>query len=257
MKIDIVTAFPGMFPGPLGVSIPGRVLERGLAEIQVTDLRDYARDRHRTIDDSPYGGGGGMVLKPEPVAAAVEDLVRSESTVDSRVLFTSPRGRPFDHRKAVELSIVPHLVIVCGHYKGFDERVFSTVSAEEISIGDYVLSGGELAAMVIIDSLLRLQPGALGNFDSASGDSFFEGLLEGPIYTRPRSFRGIAVPEVLFSGDHQKIRRWRLQEALRLTRKRRPDLLERRDLTHDERILLAQIEEEETQATETGQELDP
>jgi tRNA (guanine37-N1)-methyltransferase len=257
MKIDIVSAFPGLFPGPLAQSIPGRVIERGLAEIRITDLRDYTHDRHRTIDDAPFGGGGGMVLKAEPIVAAVEDLMQRPRVGSARVLFTSPRGRLFDHAHAVELSVESHLIIVCGHYKGFDERAFSQVAAEEISIGDYVLSGGELAAMVIVDALLRLQPGALGNFDSAAGDSFFDGLLEGPIYTRPRSFRGIAVPEVLFSGDHQKIRGWRLQEALRLTRERRPDLLERRDLTQEEERLLVQIEEGEMQATEAGQELDP
>ncbi|MAE71711.1 MAG: tRNA (guanosine(37)-N1)-methyltransferase TrmD [Gemmatimonadetes bacterium] len=254
MVIDIITAFPHLFPGPLSESIPGRAIERGLAELRSIDLREFTSDRHRTIDDTPYGGGGGMVLKAEPVVGAIESLRAERGENDGRILLMSPRGRVFGHEMAVELSLADHLLVVCGHYKGFDERIAELTGAEEVSLGDFVLSGGELAAMALIDAVLRLLPGALGNFDSAEGDSFFEGTLEGPIYTRPRSFRGRSVPEVLLSGDHPAISRWRLKEALRATRARRPDLLARRELTPEEEELLQLIRREENAADEFGQE---
>ncbi len=248
LVIDVVTAFPGLFPGPLAESVPGRVLARGLAELRGVDLRAFTRDRHRSVDDTPYGGGGGMVLKVEPVVEAVESTLAERGASKSRVLLMSAGGRVFDHDLAVELSLARHLVIVCGHYKGCDARIARLAGAEEVSVGDFVLSGGEFAAMTVIDAALRLLPGALGNFDSAQGDSFFEGLLEGPIYTKPRSFRGSSVPEVLLSGDHQAVRRWRLREALRTTHARRPDLLTRRKLTLEEQELLELIKNEETRA---------
>lgn len=253
LRITVVSAFPTLFPGPLGESIPGRVLERGLARIENMDLRDYTDDRHRSIDDTPYGGGGGMVLKAEPCVRAMDDL-RCRHGEPGRILLTSPGGRLFDHALAVELSLSAHVAFVCGHYKGFDARTAALIGAEEVSIGDFVLSGGELAVMVMIDAVLRLLPGALGNFDSAQGDSFYDGLLEGPIYTRPQSFRGASVPGVLFSGDHEKIQRWRLREALRLTLERRPDLIKRRDLTEEEEKFLAEIEDQ--MAADVGPEPD-
>jgi tRNA (guanine37-N1)-methyltransferase len=221
MKINIVTIFPEFFETPLSTSIPGRVREKGLAEYAVVNLRDFTHDRHRTVDDTPYGGGAGMVMKPDPFFEAVESLDRS-----GPIVLLSARGRPFRHEDAVRLSLEPDLTLLCGHYKDVDQRVADHLATEEISLGDFVLSGGEMGALVITDAVTRLLPGALGDHESASSDSFYEeGALSHPSYTRPADFRGHRVPEVLQSGDHARIRAWREEEARRLTRERRPDLL--------------------------------
>ena len=220
MKINIVTIFPEFFEAPLSTSIPGRVREKGLAEYAVVNLRDFTHDRHKTVDDTPYGGGAGMVMKPEPFFEAVESLDRS-----GPVILLSARGRPFRHQDAVRLSLEPELTLLCGHYKDVDQRVADHLATEEISIGDFVLSGGELGALVITDAVVRLLPGALGDHESASSDSFYEeGVLSPPSYTRPAEYRGHKVPEVLQSGDHARIQAWREQEAQRLTLEQRPDL---------------------------------
>ena len=221
MKINIITIFPEFFETSLTTSIPGRVREKGLAEYAVVNLRDFTHDRHRTVDDTPYGGGAGMVMKPEPFFEAVESLDRS-----GPVILLSARGRPFRHQDAVRLSLEPDLTLLCGHYKDVDQRVADHLATEEISMGDFVLSGGELGALVITDAVVRLLPGALGDHESASSDSFYEkGALSPSSYTRPAEYRGHKVPEVLQSGDHARIQAWREKEAQRLTRERRPDLL--------------------------------
>jgi len=221
MKINIVTIFPEFFEAPLSTSIPGRVREKGLAEYAVVNLRNFTHDRHKTVDDAPYGGGAGMVMKPEPFFEAVESLDRS-----GPVILLSARGRPFRHQDAVRLSLEPDLTLLCGHYKDVDQRVADHLATEEISMGDFVLSGGELGALVITDAVVRLLPGALGDHESASSDSFYEeGVLSPPSYTRPAEYRGHKVPEVLQSGDHARIQAWREKEAQRLTLERRPDLL--------------------------------
>ncbi|HEU4672574.1 MAG TPA: tRNA (guanosine(37)-N1)-methyltransferase TrmD [Candidatus Limnocylindrales bacterium] len=219
IEIDIVTLFPEMVESPLRASIPGRIVEQGLAAVRVHDLRRWGLGRHRTVDDAPYGGGAGMVLRPEPVAAALDELRRPDSTV----ILTDPSGEVFRQSRAHDLARRSHLVIVCPRYEGVDERVRSLVDLE-ISIGDYVLSGGELPALVVVDAVLRLLPGAI---DAASTveESFADGLLEYPQYTRPATFRGLIVPEILLSGNHGEVARWRSEEALRRTRERRPDLL--------------------------------
>jgi tRNA (guanine37-N1)-methyltransferase len=224
MKINIVTIFPEFFETPLSTSIPGRVRDKGLVEYGVVNLRDFTHDRHRTVDDTPYGGGAGMVMKPEPFFEAVESLDRS-----GPVILLSARGKPFRHEDAVRLSLEPDLTLLCGHYKDVDQRVADHLATEEISLGDFVLSGGEMGALVITDAVVRLLPGALGDHESASSDSFYEdGALSPPSYTRPADFRGHGVPEVLQSGDHARIRAWREEEARRLTKERRPDLLKGR-----------------------------
>ncbi len=222
MRINVLTIFPTFFREPLQVSIAGRAAEAGLVEYRVVDLRDYTDDRHRTVDDEPYGGGAGMVMKPEPFFEAVEELEPR-----GPVVLLSPRGRRFDHRAAVRYSLLPELTLLCGHYKGVDERVAVGLADEELSIGDFVLSGGEPAALVVVDAVVRLLPGALGDHASAATDSFYEGLLAPPAYTRPAAYRGMRVPEVLRSGDHARIEAWRREEAERITRERRPELLER------------------------------
>jgi tRNA (guanine37-N1)-methyltransferase len=239
LDIDVVTLFPDVVAGPLAASIPGRIQERGLATIRVHDLREWGIGRHRSVDDSPYGGGAGMVLRPEPVAAALAALRRPDSTV----ILLDPAGEPFRHARAQDLAARPHLVLICPRYEGVDERVRSMVDLE-LSIGDYVLTGGELPAMVVIDAVIRLLPGAI---DDASTDeeSFADGLLEYPQYTRPATFEGRAVPRVLVSGHHAEVRRWRLRESLRRTLERRPDLLEERALSRDEATLLDELRAEE------------
>lgn len=221
MRIDILTLFPGMFRGPFEESILKRALERGLLEIQVHNLRDFAAGRHKVVDDYPFGGGPGMVMKPEPIFAAVE-AVRREN---SRVILLSPQGRLFRQAIAQELSKLEHLVLLCGHYEGVDERVVDRLVDDELSIGDYVLTGGELAAMVVCDAVARLIPEVLGAEESALEESFAAGLLEYPHYTRPADFRGLRVPDVLLSGDHARIARWRREESLLRTLRRRPELL--------------------------------
>jgi len=243
MKFDIVTIFPRMFDAPLAEGIVGRAIARGLVDLRVHDLRDFTEDRHRTVDDVPFGGGPGMVLKVKPVVEAV-DAIRRERGEPATVILTSPQGRPFSQAEAVRLSRLPHVVLICGRYEGVDERVRERVVTEDLSIGDYVLTGGELPAMVILDAVARLLPGAVGDEQSVEADSFSRGLLDFPHYTRPAEFDGMKVPDVLVSGHHGAIRRWRKREALRRTLERRPELLERADLDDEERALLRELNEE-------------
>ena len=221
MKIDVLTLFPAMFAGPLDESIIKRAREAGLLELRIHNLRDYAHDRHRTVDDRPFGGGPGMLLKPEPIFEAVESLAR-ETT---RVILLSPSGRTFNQAIAAELAAGDDLLFVTGHYEGFDERIREQLADDELSIGDYVLTNGALPVMVIIDAVTRLLPGALGDDESAHEESFSHGLLEYPQYTRPAEFRGMKVPEVLLSGNHAQIAKWRAEQARLRTSERRPDLL--------------------------------
>ena len=224
MKIDVLTLFPAMFAGPLDESIIKRAREAGRLDLAIHNLRDYAHDRHKTVDDRPFGGGPGMLLKPEPIFEAVESLARQ----GTRVILLSPAGRPFNQAIARELAGLEHLLLVSGHYEGFDERVRQRLAQDELSIGDYVLTNGALPVMVIIDAVTRLLPGVLGDAESAQEDSFSRGLLEYPQYTRPADFRGMTVPEVLLSGNHAEIARWRAEQARLRTEERRPDLLEKR-----------------------------
>ena len=225
MKIDIVTIFPTMVTAPLAEGIVARAIARGVLDVRVHDLRDFTTDRHRVVDDMPFGGGPGMVLKPEPLFAAV-DRIREERGTANTVILTSPDGERLTHAVAERLSALDHLVILCGRYEGVDERVREHLATETISIGDYVLSGGELPALVIVDAVARLIPGVVGDDASVAGDTFArDGLLDFPQYTRPAEFRGHGVPSVLLSGHHAEIERWRRQQALERTRKHRPDLL--------------------------------
>lgn len=228
MQCHIVTGFPRIFDGPLSESIIKRALERQVVQIQIHDLRDYTTDKHRSIDDYPYGGGPGMILKPEPIFACVENLKRNLQATAAKVILMSPQGRAFDQAMANRLATEDSLIFVCGHYKGVDERVVDHLVDEEISIGDYVLTGGELPALVVIDAIIRLIPGVLGDLDSAAGDSFQGDLLDHPHYTRPEEFHGYRVPEVLISGHHAKIAEWRSQMAATRTRERRRDLLKKK-----------------------------
>ncbi len=221
MRIDVITIFPDLIRDVLKYSIPRRAIDAELIDILAHDLRDYADDKHKTIDDTPYGGGAGMIFKPEPIARAIEAL-----PPDGRVIFLTPEGRQFTQSVANELSLSDHLVLLCGHYRGIDERVRENYVDDEISIGDYVLSGGELPALILIDALIRLIPGAIGNAESALEDSFQNGLLDCAWYTRPREFEGSTVPEALLSGDHKKVAQWRRDNARQRTLERRPDLLE-------------------------------
>ena len=224
MRIDIITVFPRIFASPLAESMLKKVVERGTVEIFLHDLREFAHDKHRTVDDSPYGGGAGMVLKPEPVFECVEKL-SSERTYDDVILLAAD-GDTYNQSTANELSTKNNLILICGHYKGVDERVREGIVTREISIGDYVLTGGEIPALVILDSLVRLLPGSLGDSESALNDSFQDGLLGSPQYTRPAEYRGMKVPEVLLSGDHEEVRKWREEMSLKRTARRRPDLLD-------------------------------
>lgn len=239
MKFDILTLFPEMFRGPFDESVIRRGQDKGLIQIDLHQIRDYATDKHHTVDDSPYGGGAGMVMKPEPLAACLE-AVRGHNP-QAPVVLTSPKGIPLTHRLAVELSEKPGVIIICGRYEGIDERVRELFVDLEISIGDYVLSGGELAAMVVVDAVTRLVPGVLGSDESAATDSFSDGLLEYPQYTRPPEFQGLTVPEVLLSGNHALIAQWRRQQALQRTYAQRPDLLETAPLSDRDRKYLAQL----------------
>ena len=224
MRIDILTLFPEMFGSPLSYSILNRARQQGIVDIVLTNIRDFAKDRYRKVDDKPYGGGPGMVMMPGPLFDCFEH-VRQLAPPPGRVILMSPQGRPFNQALARELSGQERLILISGRYEGFDERIRIGLEAEQISIGDYVLNGGELAAMVIVEAVVRLLPGALGDEDSAQDDSFSEGLLEYPQYTRPEVFRGMKVPEILLSGDHGKIAQWRQQQALERTQQWRPDLL--------------------------------
>ena len=225
MKVDVLTLFPGMFSGPLDESIIKRARAVGLLDFTIHNLRDYAHDRHRTVDDRPFGGGPGMLLKPEPIFEAVEAIAREKT----RVILVSPSGRKFSQEIARELALEEHLLMVCGHYEGFDERIRQELADDELSIGDYVLTNGALPVMVIVDAVTRLIPGALGDDESSREESFSQSLLEYPHYTRPAVFRGLGVPEVLLSGNHAEIARWRAEQARQRTRERRPDLLENED----------------------------
>lgn len=225
MRIDLVTALPDLIRGPLHHSIIKRASEGGRVDIRVHDLRDYATDRHRQIDDYPFGGGAGMVLKPEPIFSCVESiLAETESGVDE-VIYLSPDGAVFTQEVANALSLNRHLVLLAGHYKGVDQRVRDVLVTREISIGDYVLSGGELPALVVVDAVVRLLPGVLGDASSALSDSFMDGLLDAPAYTRPAEYRGMKVPDILLSGDHNRVDVWRDEQRLSKTKERRPDLL--------------------------------
>lgn len=241
MTFDILTLFPGMFSGPLSESIVGRAAAGGLIEIGLHNIRDFAVDRHRTVDDAPYGGGAGMVMKVEPLAACIEHVKakRPEATV----LLTSPRGLPFSQELARKLAEAPGLIIICGRYEGIDERVTELFVDQEVSLGDFVLTGGELAAMAIVDAVARLLPGVLGSDASAHDESFTDGLLEYPQYTRPPEFRGLAVPDVLLSGNHAEVALWRRRQALLRTLAVRPELLDGVELTESERELLARARE--------------
>ena len=225
MRIDVLTLFPEAFEGFVGASIIGRARAAGLVGIHLTDIRDFARDRHRTVDDKPFGGGPGMVMACGPVFDAYED-VQARSDLDPTLVMLTPQGEPLTQRVAETLSSRPRLVLLCGHYEGFDERIREGLSPREVSIGDYILSGGETAAMVLIDCVVRLLPGVLGSEESSVEESFSDGLLEYPQYTRPREFRGMTVPDILVSGHHRKVAEWRMEQALLRTRQRRPDLLD-------------------------------
>ncbi|RXZ76983.1 tRNA (guanosine(37)-N1)-methyltransferase TrmD [Paenibacillaceae bacterium] len=246
MKIDVLTLFPEMLEGVFGASILGKARNSGIVSLGAVNFRDYAVNKHNTVDDYPYGGGGGMVLQAEPIFAAVEDIAKG-AAVKPRVILMCPQGETFTQRKAEELSKESHLIFICGHYEGYDERIREHLVDDELSIGDYVLTGGELPAMVMIDSVVRLLPGVLGNELSAVTDSFSTGLLEYPHYTRPASFRGWDVPEVLVSGHHARIDSWRREQSLLRTLDRRPELLEQVELTERERVWLAQQRKERNQ----------
>ena len=241
MKIDVFTLFPEMFTGVLGESILKRAQEKNIVKMNVTNFRSYASNKHNTVDDYPYGGGAGMVLKSQPIFDAVYDV---KIDAKPRIILLCPQGERYTQRKAEELAKEEHLIFICGHYEGYDERIREHLVTDELSIGDYVLTGGELASMVVIDSVVRLLPGALGNEDSSVKDSHSCGLLEHPHYTRPANFQGMLVPDVLLSGNHKKIEAWRRKESLRRTYLRRPDLLENYELTEQERNWLKEILEE-------------
>lgn len=238
MKINIITIFPDMFTAPFNHSIMKRAQEKKLLTIETVNPRDFAQDKHQMVDDYPFGGGAGMVLKPEPMFAAVESLKTSGK---KRVLLMCPSGQPFTQEKAKELAQYDELIFLCGHYEGFDARITDNLVDEAISIGDYVLTGGEIPAMVVIDAVARMLNGVLGSGESAIGDSFYNGLLEYPQYTRPREFRGMSAPEILLSGDHAKIKKWRHNESLKKTFLNRPDLLEKTTLSADDKKYLATL----------------
>lgn len=248
MKIDILSLFPEMFKGPLTQSIVGKAIEKQLLDVEVTDFRDYTTNKQRHVDDTPYGGGAGMLLQAQPIYDAL-DAIAAKNDGLGKVILLDPAGRKFDQKVAEELSQEKHLTFICGHYEGYDERIRERVT-DEISLGDFVLTGGELGAMVVIDATVRLLPDVLGNRESALGDSFSMGLLEYPQYTRPADFRGMKVPEVLTSGNHQKIAEWRNKEALRRTYERRPDLLENYEFSAQEEKWLREFKTLEVNADE-------
>ncbi len=243
VKIDILTLFPEMFAGPFSNSILKRAQECGLIEINLINIRDFSANKHRTVDDAPYGGGAGMVMGPEALFGAVEHVLntRGFDLLPGRVVLMSPQGRPFNQMLADKMARENNLVLICGHYEGVDERVRKELVTDEISIGDYVLTGGEIPAMVVVDAVTRLVPGVLGEAASATEDSFCGGLLEYPHYTRPREYRGMGVPEVLLSGHHEEIRKWRRRESLLRTLERRPELLRTAELTSEDKEILRRI----------------
>jgi tRNA (guanine37-N1)-methyltransferase len=244
LGVDVVTIFPRMLEAPLAEGIVARALERGLVKVGVHDLRAFTEDRHRTVDDTSFGGGPGMVMKAEPFFRAVEAILPGGPTSRDAVVLLSPRGRRFDQKTAARYAGLERLVLLCGRYEGIDERVRQAAATEELSLGDFVLTGGEAAALAVIEATVRLVPGALGDSESAERDSFSDGLLDWPHYTRPAVVRGMPVPEVLLSGDHGNVRRWRRKEALRATLERRPDLVAAAELTLEDRTLLREIEQE-------------
>jgi tRNA (guanine37-N1)-methyltransferase len=244
LRVDVVTIFPRMVEVPLSDGIVQRARDKGLVELCVHDLRAFSEDRHRNVDDAPFGGGPGMVMKVEPFLRALAQ-VRSTPVASEAIVVLSPRGRRFDQRSAERFARLDRLVLLCGRYEGIDERVVEAAGAEELSLGDFVLTGGEVAALAVVEAVTRLLPGALGDSESAEADSFADGLLDHPHFTRPAEVGGRAVPEVLLSGDHARIRRWRRKESLRATRERRPDLLERAALSAADQALLREIENEE------------
>ncbi len=240
MRVDIITLFPSMFKNPFNESMIKRAKEKGILKIKLHDLRQFTHDKHRTVDDAPYGGGAGMVMKPRPLFEAVEKI-KEEIDSSSRVILLSPQGRPLNQEKVKELAKERVLIFICGHYEGVDERVREHLVDEEISLGDYVLTGGELAAMVVVDAVARMLPGVLGSEDSARENSFYKGLLDYPQYTRPSDFRGWKVPSVLLSGNHQKVKEWRRKKMLEATLRKRPDLLETLKLNRENERLLEEI----------------
>jgi len=242
MRIDVLSLFPEMFSGVLGESIIKKAQEKEAVEIHTVNFREYSTNKHQNVDDYPYGGGAGMVLTPQPIFDAIEEVTKE--AVKPRVVLMCPQGERYTQKKAEELSKEDHLIFICGHYEGYDERIREHLVTDEISIGDYVLTGGELGAMVVIDSVVRLLPEVLGNEDSAMKDSHSTGLLEHPHYTRPSDFRGMKVPDVLLSGDHKKIAEWRDKESIRRTFERRPDMLETHELTPVQQKWLSEIKAE-------------
>lgn len=243
MYFDILTLFPGIFSGPFSESILARAREKGLLEINLINIRDYTHDKHNVADDYPYGGGAGMVMKIEPIYRAWEDI-RQQRGEDSPVILLSPQGRRLDQALVKDLSKERGLTLICGHYEGVDERVRQSIVTDEISIGDYVLTGGEIAAIVLVDAVARMIPGVLGDEQSRIEDSFYNGLLDYPHYTRPREFKGMEVPEILLSGHHGEIARWRRKQALKRTLLRRPDLLAEKELNPEDQELLKEIKAE-------------
>ncbi|WP_302373680.1 tRNA (guanosine(37)-N1)-methyltransferase TrmD [Enterococcus asini] len=252
MRIDVLTLFPGMFAGPMGESIIGKAREKDLLEMKVSNFRDYSDNKHHTVDDYPYGGGAGMLLKAQPIFDNLAAIEQATPTTKKRVILLDPAGKKFDQKMAEEFSQEEHLIFICGHYEGYDERI-RTLVTDEVSLGDYVLTGGELGAMVMIDATVRLLPEVLGNETSAQTDSHSTGLLEHPQYTRPANFRGLAVPEVLLNGNHKLIEEWRLKESLRRTYTRRPDMLAKLELTAEMKKLLAEIKSELSQDTDSDE----
>jgi tRNA (guanine37-N1)-methyltransferase len=246
MKFTVLTLFPGMFRGPLDESMIRSAQDNGVVEIKIVDIRDFTTDKHRTADDYPFGGGSGMIMKPEPVFQAVDSVLDGRSRAAVPVVLISPQGRRLDQSVARELIEQEEVILLCGHYKGVDERIRDNLATDEISIGDYVITGGELGAMVIIDAVTRLLPGVLGDLESAETDTFYHGLLEHGQYTRPRDFRGQGVPEVLLSGDHEAIRVWRRRDALRKTLLRRPDLFGSVELTEEDKRMLEALKAEQS-----------
>jgi tRNA (guanine37-N1)-methyltransferase len=241
IRFDILSIFPEMFESPLNYSILKRAREKELVEIHLHDIRDYAEDKHKMTDDAPYGGGGGMVMKVEPIDRALASIVPVRG--NALVVLLTPQGDTFSQKMAEEMSIYSQIILICGHYEGVDERVRAHLVDREISIGDFVLTGGELSAMVLVDAVSRLVPGVLGNYEAASFDSFSTGMLEYPHYTRPACYRSWSVPEVLMSGNHREIEKWRRKESLRRTYLRRPDLLEKIQLSEEDRRILEEIKE--------------
>lgn len=244
MKIDILTLFPEMFESPFNYSMVKRAIDGDYVKINPINFREYGIGKHKIVDDTPYGGGAGMLLKPEPVFEAIENIEKNNPNTKKRIILMDPAGKPFDQEMAEEFSKEDHLVFICGHYEGYDERI-RTLVTDEVSLGDYVLTGGELAAMVMVDATVRLIPGVVGNESSIIDDSHSTGLLEHPHYTRPADYKGMEVPEVLRSGNHALIEAWRHKESLRRTYKRRPDLMETLELTEQEKDWLEEIIQEE------------